>query len=284
MIIVVAGPTCVGKTKLSEHLSNLYDGIVINADAVSVYKDLNIGSAKPTLEEMSDKPHYMFDYKSVTEDFNVFDYQTEVRKIINENKNRNIILVGGTGLYINAALYDYKFLEKKDVDTDNLTTEELYNLALEKDKNNNIDKNNRVRLINFITSGSTNNGNKLLYDAIFIGLKADREVLYDKINQRVDIMFSNGLLEEVKNLYHLKNQSRVLNSAIGYKEVISYLDNEITYEEMLDKIKQNSRKYAKRQFTWFNNKNKMTWFNTDYDNFNTTIDEVVKYVKEHKKG
>ena len=292
-IIVITGPTAVGKTKLSIELAKKYNGEIINADAVQVYKGLDIGSAKVTEEEKENIPHHLFDIKDVNEEYTIYHYQKDCREKIKEILDRgNIpILVGGTGLYIKAALYDYKLTEEKETNTyNNLTTEELYNELLELDKDIVIDKNNRRRLIRAINYYKENNKsinnnvtNKLLYDCIFIGLTTDRKVLYDKINTRVDIMMKEGLLNEVKDFYEKGIRTKPLLNAIGYKEIYSYLDGNISLEEAIDKIKQNSRHYAKRQYTFFNHQLPVVWFETDYNNFNNTIEKVENYIKSIEK-
>ena len=292
-IIVITGPTAVGKTKLSIELAKKYNGEIINADAVQVYKGLDIGSAKVTEEEKENIPHHLFDIKDVNEEYTIYHYQKDCREKIKEILDRgNIpILVGGTGLYIKAALYDYKLTEEKETNTyDNLTDEELYNKLLELDRDIVIDKNNRRRLIRAINYYKENNKsinnnvtNKLLYDCIFIGLTTDRKVLYDKINTRVDIMMKEGLLNEVKDFYEKGIRTKPLLNAIGYKEIYSYLDGNISLEEAIDKIKQNSRHYAKRQYTFFNHQLPVVWFETDYNNFNNTIEKVENYIKSIEK-
>lgn len=282
MIIVVAGPTGVGKTKMSIELAKKYNGIVINADAVQVYKKLDIGSAKVTEDEKENIPHFLFDIKNPDEDYNVKDYQDDLRKLIEENKDKNIIIVGGTGLYITAGLFDYRFSENESDETyDNISNEELYKLALKKDENIDIHPNNRVRLIRFLNKKKEEIVKPtLLYpNTIFIGLTTDRDNLYKIIDNRVDKMFENGLLNEVETLYKDYPKSRVLHSAIGYKETIDYLDKKISLEEAKNLIKKNSRHYAKRQYTWFNNKLNINWFNVNYNNFKETINEVNEYIK-----
>lgn len=288
-VIVITGPTAVGKTKLSIELAKRYNGEIINADAVQVYKGLDIGSAKVTEEEKEGIPHHLFDIKEVDEEYTIYHYQKDCRKLIKEvqGRGKTPILVGGTGLYIKAALYDYKLTEEKETNTyDNLTNEELYNKLLELDKDIVIDKNNRRRLIRAINyykennkSINTNTTNKLLYDTIFIGLTTDRGILYDKINNRVDIMVKDGLLNEVKAFYDKGIRTKPLLNAIGYREIYSYFDGNISLEEAIDKIKQNSRHYAKRQYTFFNHQLPIVWFETDYNNFNNTIKEVEEYIK-----
>lgn len=280
MIVAVVGPTGVGKTKLSVELAKKYNAVVVNCDAVQVYKELNIGSAKPTEEEKCGIEHLLFDIVSVTDNYTVKDYQKDLRNVLKKYHNRNIVIVGGTGLYLCAGLYDYKFKEEINTNNyDNLSNEQLYNLALEKDKNMDIHKNNRVRLIRFLNRESkNNNGNKLLYDVKFIGLNLDRNLLYERINLRVDKMMKDGLLDEVKNLNPLRVSSRVLNTAIGYKELYDYFDKKISLEQAIEEIKQNSRHYAKRQFTWFNNKMNVTWFDVNLDDFQRTIDQVEDFL------
>ena len=280
MIVAVVGPTGVGKTKLSVELAKKYDAVVVNCDAVQVYKELNIGSAKPTEEEKCGIEHLLFDIVSVTDNYTVKDYQKDLRNVLKKYHNRNIVIVGGTGLYLCAGLYDYEFKEEINTNNyDNLSNEQLYNLALEKDKNMDIHKNNRVRLIRFLNRESkNNNGNKLLYDVKFIGLNLDRNLLYERINLRVDKMMKDGLLDEVKNLNPLRVSSRVLNTAIGYKELYDYFDKKISLEQAIEEIKQNSRHYAKRQYTWFNNKMNVTWFDVNLDDFQRTIDQVEDFL------
>ena len=290
-VIVITGPTAVGKTKLSIELAKRYNGEIINADAVQVYKGLDIGSAKVTEEEKEGIPHHLFDIKEVDEEYTIYHYQKDCRKLIKEvqGRGKTPILVGGTGLYIKAALYDYKLTEEKETNTyDNLTDEELYNKLLEVDKDIVIDKNNRRRLIRAINyykennkSINTNTTNKLLYDAIFIGLTTDRRILYDKINNRVDIMIKDGLLNEVKAFYDKNIRTKPLLNAIGYREIYSYFDGNISLEEATDKIKQNSRHYAKRQYTFFNHQLPVVWFETDYSNFNNTVEKVINYIENN---
>ena len=282
MIIVVTGPTASGKTKLSEKLAKKYNGIIVNADSMQIYKKLDIGTAKVKKEEMEDVPHYLFDICNPEDDYSVYDYQRDARKIIEDNKDKTIILVGGTGLYIKAALFDYKFEEQTEKNTyDDLTNEELYNMA--KDKGFDIHINNRRRLINALNKNEvTNNKNDLLYDAIFIGLKPDRNILYEKINNRVDEMIEEGLLNEVETLYKEYGNVKSLKSGIGYKEIIEYLDGKINLDTAIELIKKRSRHYAKRQFTWFNNQMNMKWFKTDYNNFDNTIKEVIEYLEVNK--
>ena len=287
-VIVITGPTAVGKTKLSIEIAKKYNGEIINCDAVQVYKGLDIGSAKVTEEEKDGIPHHLFDIKEVAEEYIIFHYQHDCRRLIEEihSRGKTPILVGGTGLYIKAALYDYKLSEETNRDTyDNLSNEEIYNELLKLDKNIVIDKNNRRRLIRALNYYKENNEsiqnnktNTLLYNTLFIGLTTDRNNLYEKINKRVDIMIKDGLLEEIKPYYDKNIRTKPLLNAIGYREIYKYFDGEYTIDEAIEKIKQNSRHYAKRQYTFFNHQLPVIWFETDYENFNNTIEKVSNYI------
>ena len=281
MILCVVGPTAVGKTKLSIELAKKYNAIIINCDAMQVYKGLDIGTAKVTKEEMEGIPHKLLDFVDVNYNYTVFDYQKDARAILKEYKDYNIIFVGGTGLYLKAALYDYRFSIDDDNKTyDEYTNEELYDMCLKKDKNCNIHVNNRKRLIRFLNKKDIINVEpKPLYDIKVIGLTTDRETLYKKINERVDKMLELGLVNEVKKFYDLNIRSKALLTGIGYKEIYSYLDGKITLDDAIDLIKKNSRHYAKRQYTWFNHQMNVKWFNTCYNDFNKTILEVEEYIE-----
>ncbi len=284
MIICIVGPTGVGKTKMSVELAKKYQGIIINCDSMQVFKQLDIGTAKVTEEEKEGIPHYLFDIKEPTEEYTVYDYQKDLRKILEEHKDRNIIIVGGTGLYLKAGLYDYRFTEETSkTDYSSLSDDELYELVLKKDPNTTIHKNNRVRLERFLNKEETEIVEpKKLYDHLIIGLTTDRKILYDRINKRVDIMMENGLLNEVKSLYDQGIKTKPLTGGIGYKELYQYFDGIISLDEAVSKIKQNSRHYAKRQYTFFNNQLDVKWFDVDFKNFNNTVKEVEKYIEDDK--
>lgn len=287
MIICIVGPTGVGKTKLSVELAKKYNAIIINCDAMQVYKGLDIGTAKVRENEKDGVPHYLFDIKEVNEDYTVFDYQKDARKLLEEHKDKNIIFVGGTGLYLKAALYDYRFAietsPKKDYSS--YTNEELYQMIKEKDINVTIHPNNRVRMERFLNKEDIEEVEPVkLYDHYLIGLTTDREILYDRINKRVDIMVDDGLLNEAKYFYDKNIKTKPLMGGIGYKELYDYFDNKVSLEEALDKVKQNSRRYAKRQYTFFNNQLDVKWFNTDFNNFQNTIDNVVEYIDTQEKN
>ena len=287
-IIVILGPTNVGKTKLSIALAKKFNGEIINADSVQFYRGLDIGSFKVSKSEMDNVKHYLIDNLSVLDNYSIYDYQKDGRYIIDKiiSSGKIPIIVGGSALYIRALLYDYKLNSNKiNNNYDDLTNSQLYDKLIKLDKDIVIDKNNRPRLkraVNYYletnSSISKNVTNKLLYDVIFIGLTANRDILYDKINKRVDDMINRGLVDEVKSLYKYKDKSRILNTAIGYKEIISYLDNDITLDTAVYEIKKNSRRFAKRQMTFFKNKFDVKWFNCNYDNFDNTINSVINYI------
>ena len=282
MILCVLGPTGVGKTKLSVALAKHYNGIIVNADSMQIYKGLDIGTAKVTEEEKEGIEHKLFDIKDVNEMYTVYDYQKDLRNILDNNKDKNIIIVGGTGLYIKAGLYNYVFETENNINNnyDNLTNEELYKLVLKKDKNSDIHINNRKRLTRFLNKKETiKDKDKLLYDVKFIGLTTNREILYDRINKRVDIMIKDGLLEEVKSFYDKNIRSKAIMTGIGYKELYDYYDGKISLDSAIELIKKRSRHYAKRQYTWFNNQMNVNWFDVDFDNFNNTVEKVSKYIE-----
>lgn len=281
MILAIIGPTAVGKTKLSIELAKKYNAIIINCDAMQVYQGLDIGTAKVTSEEKEGITHELLDFVPVTQNYTVYDYQKDARKLLEKYQGHNIIFVGGTGLYLKSALYDYRFYEETTTNSyDNLTNEELYSLALAKDKNMTIHPNNRKRLVRFLNKEIQEYVEpKPLYNFKIIGLTTSRDILYDKINKRVDVMFQSGLLTEVKSFYDQGIRSKALETGIGYKELYQYFDNKITLEEAKDLIKKNSRHYAKRQYTFFNHQLDVKWFNTNYEDFSKTIKEVEDYIE-----
>lgn len=290
-VIVIVGPTAVGKTKLSIELAKKYDGEVINADSTQVYKNMDIATAKVTKDEMEGISHHLLDIKDIDEIYTVYDFQKDCRKKIEEiqKKGKTPIIVGGTGLYIKAALYDYKFNEESNSNEYNeLSTEKLFEMLKKVDPNTEIHPNNRKRIVRSLNYCNENNepmslkekSEKLLYDAVVIGLTTDRDILYSKINDRVDIMIKNGLINEAKNLYDTNIKSKAVLTPIGYKELFPYFENNSTLEECINKIKQNSRRYAKRQYTWFKNQMNVNWFTTNYNDFNKTVLDIEKFIDE----
>ena len=287
-IIVIVGPTGVGKTKLSIELAKKLDAEIINGDSVSIYKELDIGSAKPSIEEREGIVHHLIDIKDVSEDYTVYDYQKDVRSLIEDinSRGKRIIIVGGTGLYIKAALYDYKFTEGTTYnDYNNLSNEELLDRINKYDIKDKLEVNNRKRLVRLLNKLENNeeltyNKDKLLYPIKVIGLTTNRDLLYERINKRVDIMIENGLLDEINSLKDKYMDSRVLNTGIGYKEFYEYLYSNKSLDRVITEIKQDSRRFAKRQYTFFNHQFKTKWFDVNFDNFNETIDDVVDYIKK----
>lgn len=283
MILCIVGPTGVGKTKLSIQLAKKYQGIIINGDAVQVYQELNIGSAKIKESEKEGIDHYLLDMVSPNEQYTVYDYQKDVRKVLEEHTDKTIIIVGGSGLYLKSALYDYQFLEEEEKNTfDNLSNEEIYQMALKKDSNCTIHPNNRKRLIRFLNQKKTCTNSAPMYSAIYIGLTTSRDILYEKINLRVDAMLKDGLVEETKYLTNKYKDAAILNNAIGYKEIKKYLNKEMDYETSVSEIKKNSRHYAKRQYTFFKNQLPVKWFIVDYENFNRTVEKIITYIESKK--
>jgi len=290
-IIVIVGPTAVGKTKLSVKLAQIFNGEIINADSMQVYKGLDIGTAKVKPEEKNGIKHHLFDIVEVNDMYTVFDYQKDARAKIDEviKKGRIPILVGGSGLYIKAALYNYEFsLEDKNQNSsfDDISNEELYNLIKKYDEKIEIDINNRKRLVrtlNKVSQGvlSSYDGDKILYDAIFIGLTTNRDILYERINKRVDEMLID-LVDEVKYFHQKGIRSKALDTGIGYKELYDFFDNKVSFKEAIGNVKQNSRNYAKRQYTWFNNEMNVNWFNVDFSDFDKTVDEVVSFIENNR--
>lgn len=288
MVIVIAGPTGTGKTDLSLFLAQKLNGEIINADSTQIYKGLNIATNK--IEDTKGIVHHLLSIKEITEDYTVFDYQKDARKCINDiiDRGKIPIMVGGTGLYIKAALYDYKFTSEVRNNYEDLSNDGLYNRLLKVDPNTTIHLNNRKRMITALNYYEVTNKpysekektEKLLYNTVFIGLKADREVLYDKINKRVDIMIKDGLIKEAKELYESNIRTKAVMTPIGYKELFEYFSKEKTLEYCIDKIKQKSRNYAKKQFTWFNNQMTLKWFDVNYNDFSITENKVLNYIKK----
>lgn len=288
-IILIVGPTGTGKTTLSIKLAKKYDAVILNADSTQVYTEPLIATAKIKEHEKEGIEHYLFDSVSLNDDYTLYDYQKDGRRLLDRfiSENKNVIIVGGSGLYVKALLYNYVLEDKKEINIDfsEYSNEELKNKVLALDPESDIHVNNRQRLEGFLKHyyetgkviKKTDEINKKLYDFISIGLKSDRETLYKMLDKRVDSMFNDGLLTEAERLYkmNLKNYTNI----IGYKELNEYFNGNISLDEAKELIKRNTRRYAKRQFTWFNNQMKdIKWFNVNYDNFHNTIKEVENYL------
>ncbi|MFP3918268.1 tRNA (adenosine(37)-N6)-dimethylallyltransferase MiaA [Lysinibacillus telephonicus] len=287
-VVAIVGPTASGKTALSIRMAKEFNGEIINGDSMQIYKGLDIGTAKITEEEMEGIPHHLLSFKDPTESFSVAEYQVLVRKKISEIQSRGKlpIIVGGTGLYVQAALYDFQFtkeeveLEARKKYYDELATigpEAMHKklAMLDPEIANSIHPNNTRRVIRALemielhgvskAAEEYNRGNIPLYHHLIIGLDMDREKLYERINLRVDLMMENGLLDEVKSLWDKKIRNVQSVQAIGYKELYAYFDGLITLEEAIEQLKQNSRRYAKRQLTYFRNKMDVKWVGNDWD-------------------
>ena len=279
--LVIAGPTGVGKTDLSIKLAKLLDADIISADSAQIYKGMNIGTAKITAEEMQGVKHYMLDVVEPIKKYSVGDYQTAVDNILNEKEkeNKNIILTGGTGLYIGSITEGLSDLPAGDPilreELLKLDSEELYKKLMELDPQaaQDIHINNRRRVeravevclltgdkFSVLSKKNIKNNN---YNFFKVALERDREHLYERINLRVDIMLEKGLEQEVRDLYEKYGENLRKINIIGYTELIEYFNGKVTYEEAVENIKRNSRRYAKRQFTWFKNDPTYVWFDLD---------------------
>ncbi|MFK4352682.1 tRNA (adenosine(37)-N6)-dimethylallyltransferase MiaA [Bacillus sp. RC92] len=298
-VAVIIGPTAVGKTKLSINLAKALNGEIISGDSMQIYRTMDIGTAKVTIDEMDGIPHYMIDIKDPEDSFSVAEFQERVRKCIREITERGKlpIIVGGTGLYIQSVLCDYQFTDEAG---DATYREQMEKLALEHgveyvhkklqevdpESAERIHANNVRRVIRaleiFHTTGEKMSNqlekqeNELLYDVSLIGLTMDREMLYDRINLRVNLMIEQGLLEEVKGLHERGVRDCQSIQAIGYKEIYDYFENRVSLEEAVSQLKTNSRRYAKRQLTWFRNKMDVTWFDVT-DGEKTS--EILRYIE-----
>ncbi|MGH1037886.1 tRNA (adenosine(37)-N6)-dimethylallyltransferase MiaA [Bacillus wiedmannii] len=298
-VAVIIGPTAVGKTKLSIDLAKALNGEIISGDSMQIYRTMDIGTAKVTKEEMDGISHYMVDIKDPEDSFSVAEFQERVRKHIREITERGKlpIIVGGTGLYIQSVLFDYQFTDDAG---DAIYREQMEKLALERgveyvhkklqevdpESAERIHANNVRRVIRaleiFHTTGEKmseqleKQENELLYDVSLIGLTMDREMLYDRINLRVDIMMDQGLLEEVEGLYNRGIRDCQSIQAIGYKELYDYFEDRVSLEEAVSQLKTNSRRYAKRQLTWFRNKMDVTWFDVTGGE---KTSEILRYIE-----
>ena len=287
-IVVIIGPTGVGKTKLSISLAKYLDAVVINADSMQVYRDLNIGTAKIKENEKEGIKHYLFDICDIEEEYNIYKYQKDGRKLLDkfQKEGKNVVLVGGSGLYIKSLLYDYKFQEEEYKEAyENLTNQELLE-EIKKYQETDIHVNNRKRLIRELNKIKNNNQitsdiHKKLYDFLLIGLTCDREELYKIVDKRVDLMIEDGLIEEVKALYEKGINSKAIQTGIGYKELYSYFEGDISLEEAVKLIKKNTRHFIKRQYTFFKHQMDVTWLNVDFSNFEHTINEAIKIVDSY---
>ena len=300
VVIVICGPTASGKTALSIELAKRINGEIVSADSMQIYKDMDIGSAKVTPEEMQGIKHYLIDSVLPSERYSVANYKQDAKKAIEEiiEKGKTPIVVGGTGLYIDSLIYEieYKDIEineeyRKELEKirDEQGLEVLYKKALEIDSTamEKISPNDFKRITRILeiyeATGKTKTEqeaesrlNEIPYDYKVFAINYDREKLYERINKRVDIMLEKGLIEEVKSLLEKYSEFPTSMQGLGYKEVKQYFDGELTKEEMIEKIKQESRRYAKRQFTWFRKNKQTMWIDGQADindNINIILEE-----------
>jgi len=277
-VIVITGPTGVGKTDLSIKLAKKLNAEIINADSMQIFKEMNIGTNKITEIERDGIIHHLIDIKELDDEYSVYDYQREGRLLIEDiiGRGKTVILVGGSGLYLSALLYDYEFNEESKEEI-TISKEEMLKVLEENDIS--IDKDNFRRIERAYqryvhNAPLSKKGDNLLYDVNFIGLTMERASLYERINTRVHKMIEKGLIEEVKALYKEYPHSKPLNTAIGYKEIISYLNEEISLDEAIKLIQKNTRNYAKRQYTWFNNKMNITWYDVNDLDLKQLINDI----------
>ena len=292
-LIIVLGPTAIGKTSLSIQLAKHFNTEIISADSRQFYKELLIGAAPPSAKELSEVKHHFIQHLSVSQDYNVGKFEEDAILNIEElfTKNDKVIMVGGSGLYIDAICKGFdKMPETPSEIREEVISlykkngiEFLQNEVQQKDPvfYNEVDRNNPQRLLRALevmystnktfSSFRNKKDKKRNFKIIKIGLETDRELLYNRINQRVDIMMENGLLQEVKSLTHFKNKNSL--QTVGYKELFEHLEGKITLEEALNKIKQNSRRFAKRQITWFKQDSSTTYFTPE------NLDEIIEFIE-----
>ncbi|MBN8234532.1 tRNA (adenosine(37)-N6)-dimethylallyltransferase MiaA [Halobacillus kuroshimensis] len=283
MVAAVVGPTAVGKTKLGVQIARKFNGEVISGDSMQIYRTMDIGTAKVTREEMQGIPHHMIDIKDPEESFSAAEFQRKVQSLIHEIQKRGKlpVLVGGTGLYIQATLFDFEFTEEKKDEAVMKRLEEeaavqgpvhMYEKlqSLDPDQAAKIHPNNSRRVLRALEIYETT-GKKMSeqeaakawdspFTPLLIGLEMDRERLYERINNRVDQMVEEGLVEEVRRLYQAGLKDAQSMKAIGYKELIPFLEGKMELQEAVDLLKRNSRRYAKRQYTYFKNKLDVHWY------------------------
>ena len=290
-VLVIVGPTAVGKTSFGIECAKLFDGEIISGDSIQIYKGLNIGSAKPDKEELSSAKHYLIDIKDPDDNYSVKQFQDLCREYIDKiaKDNKLPIIVGGTGLYIKAALYDYTFFEEvnKDEQYEDLSNQQIYDLLMQKDPKalEKIHINNRKRLIRALNIYEKHNkgistikdeqDHKPIYDCLIIGLTCDRQQLYKRIDDRVDKMIEEGLEKEIQGLLNKGiSFSNQCMQAIGYKEFKDYFEGDKSLDDVIEDIKRNSRHFSKRQYTFFNNQLDVKWF----ENTEEALSEVKKWL------
>lgn len=301
-VIVICGPTASGKTALSIELAKKINGEIISADSMQIYKDMNIGAAKPTKEEMQGIKHYLLDFVSPEIRYSVADFKEQAEEAIKEiiKKGKTPIVVGGTGLYINSLIYGIEYAKtefddeyRKELEKIYLEKglEYLYNEAtrIDPEAMQTISKNDKKRIMRVLeiynetgktkTEQDKESRKEVKYDYYVFALNMEREILYERINKRVDIMLEQGLVEEVKFMLKKYKEFPTAMQGLGYKEVKYYLDSMMTYEEMVEKIKMETRRYAKRQITWFK-KNKQTIWLDALAEIKSNMDLILENIKK----
>jgi tRNA dimethylallyltransferase len=283
-IIAITGPSASGKTALSVNLAQELNGEIISVDSRQIYKGLDIGSAKPPMEERKGIPHHLIDIIEVTENFTAADFCDRAKEVINDiiARGKQPILAGGTGLYYRILLQDFDLPrvapnEELRVELDKKTSEELHNMLKETDFElaQKIHFNNKVKIIRAlevcktlgIPMSQAQKKKEAEYKTLWIGLNSDnREFLYDRINKRVDIMFEQGLLHEAEQLFQKYGENNILTNTIGYQELYPLLKGETDFESASNLLKQNTRRYAKRQISWFKTNKDINWFDIEHQN------------------
>ena len=302
-VIVICGPTASGKTALSIELAKQIHGEIVSCDSMQIYQDMNIGTAKPTPEEMQGIQHYLIGYVSPEQRYSVADYKADAKKAIKEiiEKGKMPIVVGGTGLYLDSLIYeieyqdiqlDEEYRKKLEEEVEEKGLAALYErakqidaIAIEKISPN--DKKRILRILEiYHATGKTKTEQEIEsrkkeveYDYKVYALDWDRQTLYDRINKRVDMMIEQGLIEEVKQILDKYDTFPTAMQGLGYKEVVDYLKGNLTKEEMIEKIKMESRRYAKRQLTWFRKNKQTIWLNAE-DEIQNNIDIILKDIKD----
>lgn len=288
-VIVICGPTASGKTKLGVELAKAINGEVVSADSMQIYIDMTIGTAKPTIEEMQEVQHHLIDFVSPDKRYSVAEFKKDATKAIEQiiSKGKTPIIVGGTGLYIDSLIYGIDYVETKTdlsyrKELENIAEKEglhtLYEMAMkiDEDATQKISSNDKKRIMRILEiykqTGMTkteqekqSRKNGVKYDYKVYAIDMPREVLYDRINKRVDYMIEQGLIEEVENLLTKYKTFPTAMQGLGYKEVKEYLDGKSTKEEMISKIKMQTRRYAKRQLTWFRKNKQTIWLDGTKD-------------------
>lgn len=292
-IIAITGPSSSGKTKLAIEVAKVLNGEIISVDSRQIYKELDIGSAKPTLEEREGIPHYLMDIVDVNQEYTVADFCDDAKAKIKEiiEKGKTPILAGGTGLYFRVLLQDFdlpRVAPNKELreELEKLSSEELYNQLLELDYDiaQKIHFNNKVKIIRAlevcktlgIPMSKAQKRKESEYDVLWFGLNAEnRDFLYDRINKRVDIMLEQGLLKEAAGLFEKYGENKILLGTIGYQEFYPFFKGQVDLETATELLKQNTRRYAKRQISWFKANSDIHWFNIETDNIKKMTSLVV---------